>query len=73
MVSDARRRGCTPFFDFGFLAYITLPLSLPWYLVRTRGWLRGLLVLLFVVALWLAPRIIAMIAWKVLYGEFAGG
>lgn len=68
MVDDARRNRRIPCFDFGFLAGITLPFSLIWYLVRSRGWLRGAGVLLFLIALWLIPSIAAVITWAFLYG-----
>jgi hypothetical protein len=54
---DARRRTATPCYDFGFLMYLCWYLSVPWYLIHTRGragW--GVLALFF--ALGMAPVVV---------------
>lgn len=53
IITDARRR-ITPCFEFGYLCGIFLPLAVPWYCLWSRGW-RGMLTLLALVSLWLAP------------------
>jgi hypothetical protein len=68
MVADARRRLHVPCFDFGFLCYVLLPLSIPWYCFWSRGW-RGALIFLVLLAIFLAPNILAMIVWRGLYGS----
>lgn len=67
IVADARRRRCTPCFDFGFFCYLFLPLAVPWYCFWSRGW-RGALTLVAVYGLGLAPYIVASVAWQLLYG-----
>jgi hypothetical protein len=69
MVLDARRRHCVPCHDFGFLVAVFLPLSLPWYLVWTRG-LRGLLLLgVFFAILIGVPWLCAVTAWMLKHGQ----
>ncbi len=65
MDADARRSGHVPCFDFGLFAILTFPLSLAWYCFWSRRW-RGLLVLLLISALWLAPYVAATVYWLVL-------
>ena len=43
-VRDARTRRCTPCFDFGTFVFFTWFISVPCYLIATRGW-RGLLII----------------------------
>ena len=59
MVSDARRTRGQPCYDFGFLSGVGFPLSLMWYCLWSRGWKRGLLVLLALAGLLMAPSIAA--------------
>ena len=66
VVADARRRTGIPCFDFGFFCYVFLPLAVPWYCFWSRGW-RGALMLAGIVCLWLAPYVIASVAWHILY------
>ncbi|MCI0332520.1 MAG: hypothetical protein L0228_04780 [Planctomycetes bacterium] len=67
VVADARRRKGIPCFDFGLFCYVFLPLVVPWYCFWSRGW-RGALTLVAIAGLWLAPYIIAMAVWLILYG-----
>ncbi len=64
--ADARRRRRVPCFDFGLLAAVFFPVSVAWYCVWSRGWGRGLLLLLALFGLWLVPRILAVLFWMVL-------
>jgi hypothetical protein len=69
VVTDVRReRGHLPCHDFGFLIGITLPISLAWYLIWSRGW-KGLLSLAFFGALMYLPWLATAIAWLILRGE----
>jgi len=61
MVADARRRQEVPCFDFGFLCVLMYPTSLIWYCISSRGW-RGLLMLLLLSCLCLAPALLASVA-----------
>ncbi|HEX5271078.1 MAG TPA: hypothetical protein VFW33_11345 [Gemmataceae bacterium] len=60
---DARRRGRLPCFDLGLLAAVWFPISVAWYCVWSRGWRRGLLLLLALFGLWIAPRLFAAFCW----------
>ncbi|MEQ8789906.1 MAG: hypothetical protein RIC55_26665 [Pirellulaceae bacterium] len=51
--SDARGRDCTPCFEFDSFIFFTWWLSLPGYLVFTRGW-NGVLVVMTAFLLFLA-------------------
>jgi hypothetical protein len=62
MEADARRRRRTPCFEFGFLALLALPVSLPWYCLWSRGWW-GLPVLLALFAMWALPPFLAVFLW----------
>ncbi len=61
---DAYRRRCTPCFDFTFFCYLFMPIAIPWYCLRTRGW-KGLLFLCGLFALWVAPYVIAAMAMTI--------
>jgi hypothetical protein len=37
LVADSKRTGVAGVYDAGLLFYVTWPLSVPWYVVRTRG------------------------------------
>jgi hypothetical protein len=63
VVSDARRRTGTPCYDFGFLLSIFVIATIPWYVISTRGFLRGLLVLTFLLFLGILPEIAADVFW----------
>ncbi len=58
--TDAQLRRQTPCFDFGWLVWMTAGVSIPWYLLRTRG-SRGLLILLMFLFLLVLPRYAAII------------
>ena len=62
--ADARSRRCTPCFDFGFFLLPIWTLSVPWYLIWTRGW-RGVLVALMFYFLAVFPGVVANIVWIV--------
>jgi hypothetical protein len=66
LAADARRTRTVLAHDAGFFFYLTWPLSIPWYAVRTRG-RRGwrLAVQLYVIAVvgWLGYSLGAVIAW----------
>jgi len=66
MQTDARLNHRTPCFDFGHLLYQTAPLSIPWYLIRTRGWWT-LLIIPMLTLLWMLPGIVARLVWEVMY------
>jgi hypothetical protein len=59
---DARRRGCMPCHDFGFLVAVFFPVSLVWYSLWTRGW-KGLFLLAALCGLMYVPWLLAMAAW----------
>ena len=65
MDTDARRSGRFPCYDFAFFLWILMPLSLIWYCFWSRGW-RGVLMLLFLLALWFVPYLLAASLWVVL-------
>lgn len=54
VVADAESRRAVPCYDFGTFVFFTWIVSLPWYLVHTRG-ARGLLLVLALLATWLLP------------------
>ena len=60
--ADARLRGCTPCFDFGTFVMFAWPITVPWYLIWTRGW-RGLLITLMFLGLLLFPFVLATVVW----------
>ena len=70
VVVDARRLRRVPCYEFGFLVGVFLPVSLPWYLIWSRG-LRGLLLLGFFLLLINLPDLVAMIVWQLKYGQLA--
>lgn len=67
IVGDARSRTGIPCFDFGFFCYLFFPIIVPGYCFWSRGW-RGLLTLVFIIGIWLAPYIVAGVVWVALYG-----
>ena len=64
--ADARHRRRVPCFDRGLLAFAFLPASLVCYCVSSRGWRGGLLILLVLSGLWVAPHLVAAFLWLVL-------
>ena len=68
VVIDARRLRRVPCHDFGFLVGLFLPVSLPWYLVWSRG-LRGLFLLGFFLFLLTLPTFTAAIVRQLMSGQ----
>ncbi len=68
IVTDARRRRKIPCHDFGFLVATSLPISLIWYLVWTRGF-RGLWLIVLLVILISLPSLFATTIWYVKYNS----
>jgi hypothetical protein len=58
---DVRERRTEVPYDFGYFILCTWPISIPYYILRTRGWKGGLLVA-GLVGLWVAPMIFAALA-----------
>jgi hypothetical protein len=67
IVSDARARGCSPCFDFGFLVGVFFPLSLVWYALWSRG-AKGVLLLAGLFVLLILPSLTAGVIRLVVYG-----
>jgi hypothetical protein len=65
MTGDARRRGCVPCYEFGFLLGVFLPVSLAWYVLWTRGW-KGLILLAAFAGLVILPWVAAVLVWLTL-------
>lgn len=65
--ADTKRLQADSCFDFGFLCAAFFPLSLPWHCFRSRGW-RGILTLMLLLAIWIAPYLVAGFAWGIMYG-----
>ncbi len=63
VAADARQRRRVPCHDFGWLVLVYYPVSVAWYLIRTRGWLRGVGMLLVLIVLLCLPNLCATIAW----------
>ena len=73
VVSDARRRAGTPCYDFGFLLSIFVIATIPWYVISTRGFLRGPLFLILFLSLGILPEIAADIFWSTCFrSKFSG-
>jgi hypothetical protein len=68
VVVDARRLHRVPCHDFGFLVGVFYVVAVPWYLIWSRGLLRGLLLMGFFLFLLVLPGLIATIVWQVKYG-----
>jgi len=66
VIRDARERGCTPCFDFGFLVFAGFPVSVVWYLVWTRGW-RGFITVGIFLGLYLIPWLCALVLWMFIW------
>ncbi|WP_145057554.1 hypothetical protein [Adhaeretor mobilis] len=63
ILADSKLRKRTLFYDYGFLALLLFPVSLLWYCFSTRGWRGGFMIGL-VLALWVAPYLIADLVWQ---------
>ena len=68
VVTDARRRGQVPCFDFGMFCYLFYPIAIPWYCLRSRGW-RGMFLLAAILLLWVLPYLVGEVVWEALYGR----
>jgi hypothetical protein len=66
--NDARLRKRTPCFDFGFLIWVTAIISVPWYFWSSRGFFKGMLILLMLAILLALPQIVFQIVWTARYG-----
>jgi hypothetical protein len=65
VTGDARRRGCVPCYEFGFLVGVFLPVSIAWYVLWSRGW-KGLILLAGLAGLLILPGVAAALAWLTL-------
>jgi hypothetical protein len=65
--ADARSRRCTPCYDFGMFVLFTWLVSVPWYLIWTRG-RRGLAVAFLFFGLLVAPSVTADLVWLLVNG-----
>lgn len=73
VVSDARRRGRTPCYDFGFIVGLFATVSIPWYVISSLGFLKGILFLFVLVFLATLPEIAADIFWATCFrSKFSG-
>jgi len=68
-VQDARSRRSTPCFDFGMFVFFTWFMTVPCYLIATRGW-RGLIIVVTTLFTTVAT-IIGIIVVSVLAGLVA--
>ena len=66
VVADARRRRLTPCFDFGFFVALGFPLSVAWYVLRTRK-LWGVVVLAALFGLFVFPFVCAALVLMTKY------
>lgn len=62
---DSRRRGLSLVFDIGLFLYVAWPLILPYYFVKSRG-IKGLLVILYFVAVYVGATIAGMVLYLLL-------
>ncbi len=60
--ADARKRRCTPCFDFGLFLYMFPIFLVPGYLLWTRRF-AGVLVALFLLLLYCLPWLVAVLVW----------
>ena len=59
---DSNRDGFDKPFDLGFLIYILWPITLPWYLISTRG-ADGIFMFLGIVLLFIGPWLAGIVAY----------
>lgn len=59
VIEDARCTGKTPCYDFGLFLSIAMPVTLLWYVVRSRG-IKGILLLLLFFFLAGVPEMVAL-------------
>ena len=64
VATDSREhRRAAPSFDLGCFIFASFPLYVPYYLISTRRWRRGLLILGGIVALFLLPWFAEWFVW----------
>ena len=64
VVADSRlSKRPQPSFDHGCLIWITFPLYVPYYLISTRRWHRGLVILASLIILFILPWLGEWVAW----------
>ena len=62
VVRDSERDDFEKPFELGFLIYVLWPITLPWYLVSTRG-AEGLLLFFGLVALYVGPWVAGLVTY----------
>ena len=62
---DSSRRGLSWVFDMGLFLYVAWPFILPYYVVKTRG-TKGLLVILYFVAVYVGATIAGVVLYVLL-------
>ena len=62
---DSRRRGLSWVFDMGLFLYVAWPFILPYYVVKSRG-TKGLLVILYFVAVYIGATIAGVVLYFLL-------
>ena len=66
LVTDAKESGrACPSLDYGWFVLTTFPFYVPYYLVATRRWRRGMLILLGMVLLFLLPWLAELCASRI--------
>jgi hypothetical protein len=66
LVADTKESHCTPpSFDFGWFIVLAFPVYSGYYLISTRRWLKGILMLVGMILLVFLPRLAALIPWHV--------
>jgi hypothetical protein len=66
VVADAQKSGrAHPSFDHGWFVFIALPIYVPYYLISTRRWRRGLAILSGIILLFMLPWIMEWVVWLV--------
>ena len=64
---DARRRKCTPCYDFGTFVIFTWMFSVPAYMIWQYGW-KGLAMTALFVGIWFVPTIAYIAFWMLKFG-----
>ena len=66
VVADAQKSSrARPSFDHGWFVLIAFPIYVPYYLISTRRWRRGLLILGAIILLFMLPWIMELFVWFV--------
>ena len=60
LLRDSRKRGVAWVYDIGFFLSIAWPLIMPYYLLKTRGAAKGLLLILAFVGTYIAASVVGM-------------